>query len=63
MVFEQLVGELFSSLVQDAAPRKGDFVTSTHDGRKAHTNDRTIMAANPADPADDLGFGLTAASS
>jgi len=63
VVFEPLVGELFRSLVQHAAPRNGDLPTSTHDGRKAHTNDRTIMVANPADPAECLGFGLTAASS
>jgi hypothetical protein len=67
VVFEPLVGALFgSSLVQHAAPRNGDLSRPPHDGRKVHTNDRMIMAANPANPADPaecLGFGLTAASS
>jgi len=63
VVFEPLVGELFGSrLVQHAAPRNGDFDTSTHDGREVHINDRTIMMANLADPAEYLGFGLTAGS-
>ena len=32
---------------------------STHYGRMIHTDDRTIMFANPEDAADYLGFDLT----
>jgi propane monooxygenase coupling protein len=32
---------------------------STHYGRMIHTDDRTIMVANPEDAADYLGFDLT----
>ena len=32
---------------------------STHYGRMVHTDDRTIMFANPEDAADYLGFDLT----
>ena len=31
---------------------------STHYGRMIHTDDRTIMFANPEDAADYLGFDL-----
>jgi hypothetical protein len=64
VVFEPLLGELSgSSYVQRAAPRNGDFVTPTHDRPEIHTNDRTIMAANPAVPAEYPVLGLTATSS
>lgn len=33
---------------------------STHYGRMIHTDDRTIMVANPEDAAEYLGFDLTA---
>ncbi len=33
---------------------------STHYGRMIHTDDRTILVANPEDAADYLGFDLTA---
>ena len=32
---------------------------STHYGRMIHTDDRTIMVANPEDAAEYLGFDLT----
>ncbi|HEY6278850.1 MAG TPA: MmoB/DmpM family protein [Streptosporangiaceae bacterium] len=32
---------------------------STHYGRMIHTDDRTIMFANPEDAAEHLGFDLT----
>jgi propane monooxygenase coupling protein len=32
---------------------------STHYGRMIHTDDRTIMYANPEDAAEHLGFDLT----
>jgi propane monooxygenase coupling protein len=35
---------------------------STHYGRMIHTDDRTIMFANPEDAADYLGFDLTPVS-
>jgi len=35
---------------------------STHYGRMVHTDDRTIMFANPEDAADYLGFDLTPVS-
>jgi propane monooxygenase coupling protein len=35
---------------------------STHYGRMIHTDDRTIMVANPEDAADYLGFDLTPTS-
>ena len=35
---------------------------STHYGRMIHTDDRTIMVANPEDAAEYLGFDLTPAS-
>jgi len=35
---------------------------STHYGRMVHTDDRTIMFANPEDAADYLGFDLRALS-
>jgi propane monooxygenase coupling protein len=35
---------------------------STHYGRMIHTDDRTIMFANPEDAADYLGFDLTPTS-
>jgi propane monooxygenase coupling protein len=35
---------------------------STHYGRMIHTDDRTIMVANPEDAADYLGFDLTPVS-
>ena len=35
---------------------------STHYGRMIHTDDRTIMLANPEDAADYLGFDLTPVS-
>jgi len=35
---------------------------STHYGRMIHTDDATIMFANPEDAADALGFDLTAVS-
>ena len=35
---------------------------STHYGRMIHTDDRTIMFANPEDAAEYLGFDLTPAS-
>ena len=34
---------------------------STHYGRMIHTDDRTILVANPEDAAEYLGFDLTAA--
>ena len=33
---------------------------STHYGRMIHTDDRTILVANPEDAAEYLGFDLTA---
>jgi propane monooxygenase coupling protein len=36
---------------------------STHYGRMIHTDDRTIMVANPEDAAEYLGFDLTPTSS
>jgi propane monooxygenase coupling protein len=36
---------------------------STHYGRMIHTDNATIMFANPEDAADALGFDLTAVSS
>jgi propane monooxygenase coupling protein len=41
----------------DAAEFEEDM--STHYGRMIHTDDRTIMFANPEDAADYLGFDLT----
>jgi propane monooxygenase coupling protein len=41
----------------DAAEFEEDM--STHYGRMIHTDDRTIMFANPEDAADHLGFDLT----
>ena len=35
---------------------------STHYGRMIHTDDRTIMVANPEDAAEYLGFDLTPVS-
>ena len=35
---------------------------STHYGRMIHTDDRTIMVANPEDAAEYLGFDLTASN-
>ena len=35
---------------------------STHYGRMIHTDDRTIMFANPEDAAEHLGFDLTPVS-
>jgi propane monooxygenase coupling protein len=35
---------------------------STHYGRMIHTDDRTIMVANPEDAAEYLGFDLKAGS-
>jgi propane monooxygenase coupling protein len=35
---------------------------STHYGRMIHTDDRTIMVANPEDAAEYLGFDLTPTS-
>jgi propane monooxygenase coupling protein len=35
---------------------------STHYGRMIHTDDRTIMVANPEDAAEYLGFDLTPAT-
>ena len=35
---------------------------STHYGRMIHTDDRTILVANPEDAAEYLGFDLTASS-
>ena len=35
---------------------------STHYGRMIHTDDRTIMYANPEDAAEHLGFDLTPTS-
>jgi propane monooxygenase coupling protein len=35
---------------------------STHYGRMIHTDDRTIMVANPEDAAEYLGFDLTTGS-
>jgi propane monooxygenase coupling protein len=35
---------------------------STHYGRMIHTDDRTIMVANPEDAAEYLGFDLVATS-
>jgi propane monooxygenase coupling protein len=35
---------------------------STHYGRMIHTDDRTIMFANPEDAAEFIGFDLTARS-
>ena len=35
---------------------------STHYGRMIHTDDRTIMVANPEDAAEALGFDLTPSS-
>ena len=35
---------------------------STHYGRMVHTDDRTIMFANPEDAAEYLGFDLTPTS-
>jgi propane monooxygenase coupling protein len=40
----------------DAAEFEEDM--STHYGRMIHTDDRTIMFANPEDAADYLGFDL-----
>ena len=36
---------------------------STHYGRMIHTDDRTIMVANPEDAAEYLGFDLTPTTS
>jgi len=44
----------------DAAEFEEDM--STHYGRMIHTDDRTIMFANPEDAADYLGFDLTPTS-
>ena len=33
-------------------------VMSTHYGRMIHTDDRTILVANPEDAAEELGFDL-----
>ena len=44
----------------DAAEFEEDM--STHYGRMIHTDDRTIMFANPEDAADYLGFDLTPVS-
>ena len=44
----------------DAAEFEEDM--STHYGRMIHTDDRTIMVANPEDAADYLGFDLTPTS-
>ena len=44
----------------DAAELEEDM--STHYGRMIHTDDRTIMFANPEDAADYLGFDLTPTS-
>jgi len=41
----------------DAAEFEEDM--STHYGRMIHTDDRTIMFANPEDAAEHLGFDLT----
>ena len=35
---------------------------STHYGRMIHTDEATILFANPEDAADALGFDLTAVS-
>jgi propane monooxygenase coupling protein len=44
----------------DAAEFEEDM--STHYGRMIHTDDRTIMFANPEDAAEYLGFDLTPTS-
>ena len=44
----------------DAAEFEEDM--STHYGRMIHTDDRTIMFANPEDAAEHLGFDLTPTS-
>ena len=44
----------------DAAEFEEDM--STHYGRMIHTDDRTIMYANPEDAAEYLGFDLTPTS-
>jgi propane monooxygenase coupling protein len=58
VIYDEVLGEEPGSF--DQAEFEEDM--STHYGRMIHTDDRTIMVANPEDAAEYLGFDLTPVS-